>query len=260
MIKVLNFWLLAGGLLVVILAFLEVGRRIGLCRQQVDPEGAGAGLGAIDGAVFGLMGLLIAFTFSGAATRFDARRQLVGQEANNIGTAYLRIDLLPQAAQPALREDFRNYTETRFTIFRELRTDAGAARRELVRSEELQGKIWNEAVAACKEVNSPAVTTLVLSSLNDMIDITTTRRVAAETHPPQVVFYGLGLLVIATSLLAGYGMAGAKKRSWIHMLAYAFIMASTLYVILDMEYPRVGLIRLDAADRVLVDVRNSMTK
>ena len=113
MINVLNFWLLAGGLLLGILAFLEVGRRIGLHRKQVDPEGAGAGLGAIDGAVFGLMGLLIAFTFSGAATRFDARRQLVGQEANDIGTAYLRIDLLPQAAQPALREDFRNYTEAR---------------------------------------------------------------------------------------------------------------------------------------------------
>ncbi len=258
MINVLNFWLLAGGLLLGILAFLEVGRRIGVHRKQVDPEGAGAGLGAIDGAVFGLMGLLIAFTFSGAATRFDARRQLVGQEANDIGTAYLRIDLLPQAAQPALREDFRNYTEARLAIFRDLRSDLNAARAGVTRSEQLQAKIWSEAVAACKEVNSPAMTTLVLGSLNDMIDITTTRTVAAETHPPQVVFYGLGLLVIATSLLAGYGMAGAKKRSWIHMLAYALIMAATLYVILDMEYPRFGLIRLDSADHVLMDVRNSM--
>jgi hypothetical protein len=258
MIKVLNFWLLAGGLLVVILASLEVGRRIGIHRRRADPEGAGVGISAIDGAVFGLMGLLIAFTFSGAATRFDGRRQLVGEEANDIGTAYLRIDLLPQAAQPALREDFRNYTEARLAIFRDLRTSADVAKAEVAHSEELQGKIWAEAIAACKEINSPAVTTLVLSSLNDMIDITTTRRVAAETHPPQVVFYGLGLLVIATSLLAGYGMAGAKKRSWIHMLAYAFIMASALYVILDMEYPRVGFIRLDAADQVLVDVRNSM--
>jgi uncharacterized membrane protein YagU involved in acid resistance len=82
--------------------------------------------------------------------------------------------------------------------------------------------------------------------------------VAGETHPPQVIFYGLGLLVIATSLLAGYGMAGAKKRSWMHMMAYAVITAATLYVILDMEYPRIGLIRVDAADHVLVDVRKSM--
>lgn len=254
----LDFWMLAGGLLVFILASLEAGRRIGIRRREIDPEGAGVGLGAIEGAVFGLMGLLIAFTFSGAATRFDGRRQLVGEEANAIGTAYLRIDLLPAAAQPALREDFRNYVDARLAVFELLRIDANRARQELALSGELQGKIWNEAVAACKDVPSPAVPTLVLSSLNEMIDITTTRTVAAETHPPKIIFYGLGLLVIATSLLAGYGMAGAKKRSWMHMMAYALITASTLYVILDMEYPRIGLIRVDAADHVLVDVRNSM--
>jgi hypothetical protein len=256
--NVLSFWLLAGGLLVVMLASLEVGRRIGIYRKKADPEGAGAGLGAIEGAVFGLMGLLIAFTFSGAASRFDGRRQLVGEEANAIGTAYLRIDLLPQAAQPVMREDFRNYADARLATFRKLRTDMDAAKQAQSRSEELQVKIWNEAVAACKEVNSPAVTTLVLSSLNEMIDITTTRMVATQTHPPAVIFYGLGLLVVASSLLAGYGMASSKKRSWMHMLTYAFITASTLYVILDMEYPRIGLIRVDSADQVMFDVRSTM--
>lgn len=258
MMNLLNFWVLPGGLLVVMLVSLELGRRIGIRRRKADPEGAGVGLGAIEGAVFGLMGLLIAFTFSGAAARFDARRALVGEEANAIGTAYLRIDLLPQSSQPALREDFRNYVDARLATFRKIRDDVGAAKAEFDRANQLQGKIWNEAVAACKEVSSPAVTTLVLSSLNEMIDITTTRTVATQTHPPAVIFCGLGLLMIATSLLAGYGMAGAKKRSWMHMLAYAFITASTLYVILDMEYPRIGLIRVDSADQVLMDVRNGM--
>jgi hypothetical protein len=102
------------------------------------------------------------------------------------------------------------------------------------------------------------VTTLVLSSMNEMIDIATTRLVSQQTHPPEVVFYGLGLLVMATSLLAGYGMAGSKKRSLMHTVVYAVIMASTLYVILDLEYPRFGLIRIDSADQVLVEVRSSM--
>ena len=256
--RLVQFWLLAGGLLFVILALMEIGRRIGIHRRMVDPEAAGAGLGAIEGAVFGLMGLLIAFTFSGAASRFDARRQLVGQEATTIGTAYLRLDLLPASYQPQLREDFRNYTEARIAIFRDLRMDMAVAKENLGYSSDLQNKIWKEAVAGCREVNSPAVTTLVLSSLNDMIDITTTRMVAAQTHPPVVIFYGLGLLVLATSLLSGYGMAGSKKRSWMHMMVYAVIMAATLYVILDIEYPRFGLIRLDAADQVLIDTRNSM--
>jgi len=73
----------------------------------LDPEAIKSGSGAIEGAVFGLMGLLIAFTFFGAAARFDTRRAMVIEEANNIGTAWLRLDLLPVSAQPPLREKFR---------------------------------------------------------------------------------------------------------------------------------------------------------
>src|SRR5262245_22835515 len=93
----------AGGLLAGMLVCLELGRRLGVRRLERDPQGALAGLGAVEGAVFGLYGLLIAFTFSGAPARFDARRQLIAEEANAIGTAYLRIDLLAAESQPALR-------------------------------------------------------------------------------------------------------------------------------------------------------------
>jgi hypothetical protein len=91
-----------------------------------------------------------------------------------------------------------------------------------------------------------------------MIDIATTRAVALEMHPPIVVFWGLGVLVLASSLLAGYGMAEAKARGLLHMLVYSAILAIAVYVILDMEYPRVGLIRIDAADHILMDLRSSM--
>ena len=74
---------------------LEVGWRIGARRLAEDPNGADAGVGAVEGAVFALLGLLIAFTFSEAASRFDTRRQLIVEETNDIGTAYLRLDLLP---------------------------------------------------------------------------------------------------------------------------------------------------------------------
>lgn len=258
MVKAIDFWFLAGGLLLAIFVLLEVGRRIGMYRRRVDPEGSSTGLGALEGAVFGLMGLLIAFTFSGAATRFDGRREMIGREANAIGTAYLRIDLLPAAAQPAMRQDFRDYLDLRLRIFHVVRKNYEAAVQDYQQATDLQTKIWNEAVAGCREQNSPAVTSLVLSSMNDMIDISTTRLVAQETHPPEIVFYGLGLLVMATSLLAGYGMAGSKRRSLMHMVVYAVIMSCTLYVILDLEYPRFGLIRIDSADHVLVDLRNSM--
>jgi hypothetical protein len=246
------------GLFAAVLALLEIGWRIGIWRRKQDTEAAAAGLGVVDGAVFGLMGLIIAFTFSGAATRFDARRQLIGQEANTIGTAYLRLDLLPASAQPELRDDFRNYLDARLGMYGNLALDSETARAEQARATMLQEKIWSEAVAGCREEGSPATTTLVLSSLNEMIDITTTRLVALQTHPPFVIYWGLLVLVLASALLAGYGMAETKKRNWIHMVIYSAIMAAALYVILDLEYPRIGLIRIDAADQILIDLRNNM--
>lgn len=247
----------SGGLFVGMLLLLETGRRIGIRRTQQDAEGVRAGLGAVDGAIFGLMGLLIAFSFSGAASRFDGRRQLVVEEANAIGTAWLRLDLLPAGAQPALREKFRRYVDSRLEVYRRL-PDLESALAELDRSRALQGEIWSDAVASCREPGGQQATMLLLPALNQMIDITTTRTMAAKTHPPVIIFGMLAVLALACSLLAGYGMAGGKTRSWIHMIVFAAILAVTVYVILDLEFPRLGIIRVDAVDQVLVELRQSM--
>ena len=93
---------------VVVLA-LAAGRYLGRRNISQETETARIRLTAVEAAIFGLMGLMIAFTFSGAANRYELRRQMTVDEANAIGTAYLRLDLLPAQAQPALREKFRRY-------------------------------------------------------------------------------------------------------------------------------------------------------
>src|SRR5436190_10218425 len=153
---------------------LEIGRRFGARRLAQDPEGAQASTGAVDGAVFGLMGLLIAFTFSGAATRFDARRALIVEEANCIGTAWLRLDLLPANAQPTLREKFRQYLDARLAAFRKI-PDVAAAKTEFVRATTLQTEIWTQAVAACRDSGSQPAAMLLLPALNQMFDVATSR-------------------------------------------------------------------------------------
>jgi len=249
------------GLFLGMLLFLDIGRRIGARRRAQDPEGAGAGTGAVDGAVFALLGLLVAFTFSGAAARFDTRRALIVEEANAIGTAYLRLDVVPASAQPALRDLFRRYVDSRLETYRKFRklSDLDAAKAELAQSAKLQADIWNQAVAAGRlEGAPPAAAMLLLPALNQMIDITTTRTMAGQIHPPMVIFLMLFGLALASALLAGYGMAGGKSRDWLHMLAFAAVLALAIYVIIDIEYPRLGLIRVDAFDQVLVEVRASM--
>jgi len=246
------------GLFLGMLLFLEIGRRIAVRRMKEDSGTAGEGVGAVDGAVFALLGLLIAFTFSGASSRFDTRRQLIVEETNHVGTAYLRLDLLPTELQPALRESFRRYLDTRIEVYRKL-PDIVAAKQELAKANELQQQIWRQAVAASRTEGAPsAAPVLLLPALNAMIDITTTRTMATLMHPPAVVFVMLFALALAASLLAGYGMTGNRVRSWLHMLGFALVMAFAVYVILDLEYPRLGLIRVDAFDQALVDLRKSM--
>jgi hypothetical protein len=248
--------LLAVGLFLGMLTLLEVGRRIGVRHLTRDPEGLHAG--TIEGSVLALLGLLLAFTISGAGSRLDARRQLIVEETNAIGTAYLRLGLVSNAAQPALRDNFRRYLDTRITIYRKL-PDIGAAQEELRTANDLQQEIWRQAVAAVRAADAPLpAALLLLPALNAMIDITTTRAMAMYMHPPPIIFVMLGVLALVSALLTGYSMAISKRRSWLYRLCFALVIAVSIYVILDMEFPRAGLIRLEAFDQALVELRETM--
>ncbi len=240
------------------LIFSEVGRRIGIARLARDPEGLTKGAGAAEAAVFGLLGLLIAFTFSGAASRFEDRRHLIVAEANAIGTAYLRIDLLPADAQPEMRQLFRRYLDVRLATYQDAK-DRTATKARLAEGAALQGDIWTKALTACQRPDAPAqAAMLLLPALNEMIDITTTRAMATQNHPPLVIFLLLGGLSLVGALLVGYGTSANKDRSWFHTVVFAAILSLTVYVIVDLEFPRLGLIRVDAADQVLIELRKSM--
>ncbi|MEO8353494.1 MAG: DUF4239 domain-containing protein [Chthoniobacteraceae bacterium] len=245
-------------LFVGMLILLEAGRRVGRRRLAVDPDGARAGLGSVDAAIFALLGLLLAFTFTGAAVRFDARRTLVIEETNDIGTAWLRLDLLPADAQPAIRESFRRYLDTRIEAYEKI-PNMAAVEDALARSAALQTEIWQRAIAATKSEGAPpSGPMLLLPALNAMFDITTTRTAVTRMHPPVIIFIMLAAVALVSSLLAGYGMAGGKAHSWIHMISFAAITAISVYVILDLELPRLGLIRVENFDQLLIDLRTSM--
>jgi hypothetical protein len=211
----------------------------------------------VEAAVFALLGLLLAFQFSAAASRLQMRRELTVREANTIGTAYLRLDLLPAREQPALRDLFRRYADTRIRVWQQV-TDADAFATELAATQQLQDDIWSRAVAACRKESDPAGPLLVVPALNDMIDITTSRTVAARTHAPLAVLALLFGVALLSALLAGFAMSVATRRPVLHMILFATVTAVTVYMILDLEFPRIGLIRVGAADQALVEVRQSM--
>ena len=260
----MNYALFAGllslALFLGMLLLLELGRRTAIAHLARNPESANAGYAPIEAAVLGLLGLLLAFTISGAGNRFDERRHLIVEEANAIGTAYLRLDVLSVQARPALQENFRRYLDSRIETYRNV-PDVAAAKEHLAKSIRLQKEIWRQAVAGLREEGvAPQGTTALLPALNTMIDITTTRTMATQLHPPTVIFVMLFAMALVSALLAGYGMAAGKSRSWLHMLCLASIVSVAVYVILDLEYPRLGFLRVDSFDQALNDLRKEIAE
>jgi hypothetical protein len=239
-------------------AVSELGRRIGTKRIANDPKGLAEGVGAAEGAVFALLGLVIAFTFSGAATRLEERRHLITEEANAIGTAYLRIDLLSKEAQPEIRKLFHNYTGVRATFYQD-RDNKPLMKIKQDKVADLQNRIWTLSLSAVRmPVGSPQAPMLLIPALNAMIDIITTREMATKNHPPVQIYIMLYGLSFVGSLLVGYSMSVNQERSWLHTLSFSAVMSLAIYVIVDLEYPRLGLIRVDSSDHVLFDLQKSM--
>jgi len=199
------------------LLLLELGRGIAIRQMTVDPEGAKAGLGAVVGVVFSLLGLLLAFTFSGAASRFDARKQLIVQEVNTLGKAYYVLDLFPEPVQTKLKDSFRRYLDAELQAIKAL-PDIRAAKQAFARSSALKADMQNQAIAACRNPNTqPIAAYVLLPAINEWIANSTNRIVAVNTHPPFAIYGVLVGLALVSSLIAGYGMAEAKTRSWLHI-------------------------------------------
>lgn len=249
--------LMAGGLFIGVLLCIEAGRRIGISRKRQGHDPAKAGTGTVDAAVFGLLGLLIAFTFSGAASRFDTRRMQIVEEANAIGTAFLRVDLLPAETQPEIRALFRSYVDGRLAAYRAV-PDMSLVRRKLVEVQDAQNKLWSACVAACAKSPTPAATTLMIPALNELFDLATVRTAMTEMHVPAIVVATLFIIAMGSALLAGFGMSAASDRNLLHFLGFALLIAFVVYVILDMEFPRLGMLRVDAFDSYLEAARAAM--
>jgi len=225
--------------------FFETGRL--LRKHRATEEN-----GAVESAVLALFGLLLAFTFSGAVSRYDAHRQLLIQETNAISTAYDRIDLVAPAEQPKLRQLFRDYTASRMKLFDSVGDEISP---DTIR---LQREIWDESVKA--SFNSEAkvdAAKLLLPAINDMVGITFVRRNAFNMHPPAIVFWLLYAFSCITAFVAGYGMK-TGRHEWIYVLVFAFSISLTIFTTLEIEYPRRGVIRPTQMDQQLVELHDSM--
>jgi hypothetical protein len=241
------------------LLFFEVGRRLGIRQVAKLGDAARAGIGGIDSAVYALLALLLGFTFSGAAGRFDHRKELISTEANAMSTAWQRIATLPAERQPQIRADFRRFMDGVIASYRAPVGSPDEAR-ALAAADRAQEDLWTRSVAACLSPDGEKARMLLLPSLNEMFDVVDEERIARRIHPPPVIYVMLAMSAFAAALFGGYSMSNAQKRNWLVIGGVSATIALSVFLILELEAPRVGFVKVNAFDDVLVELRRQMNQ
>ena len=246
-------------LFVGLVAFQLLGHHLGVqWRAHTSPGGGfGGGTSAVEASLFAILGLLLAFTIAGGETRLEARRRLIVEEAAAIDAAYLRIDVFPAHAQPALREQFRRYTDARIELFHNY-VQLGQWQASRERAIELQREIWKHATAAAMAASDTRPAIVTLPAITRMIDVTIARDASLFSHVPIALLALLVVLSFGCAFFAGLEMSRNPRPSPLHVVAFAGMLALTCYVIANVEFPRYGFIRLGPIDGLLSQVRQRM--
>ena len=249
--------LLAAALFGGMLLFLDLGWRFGVRQMAKHGDVARAGVGKADALVYALFGLLIGFTFSGAASRFDRRRELAAQQVNAIGTAWLRVDALPAEAQLPVRSAFHAYVDALIAMYQSEPSGVDALR-EPAAVTRARDDVWTRSVAASLNATGERARMLLLPSLNEMFAVAESERLARRIHSPALIFLMLAISALASAVFVGYALGGSPRRNWMYMLGSAATVAVAMYVIIELEFPRLGTLRANSIDQALVELRTTM--
>ncbi len=249
-------WLIVLVLVAVLLLATELAFRTGRLTASRYGEVAKEGAGTIQGAVLALDGLLLAFTFSLAAARFDARKLLVVDEANAIGTAHRRAALAPEPERGAIEDVLRRYVDARLEAV-QAGTDERARLAATARDEELQRELWS--LCASLGRSHPTMTmSLLISSGNDVIDVAAKQAMALDDHVPESVLFLLYLASALAMAAIGFenGLNGLRQPVVTSILTV--LIALTVFVILDLDRPRRGLIRV--SQKSMLELRDDLAR
>lgn len=251
-VSILFIVLLTGAMI----ACLELGRWIALrFSSEESHDKILPSVRQLDSTVCGLMSLLIAFAFYGAATRYYERDRAILDNVNAIEKSYRQTNLLPPELRQMLRRDLRNYVDCRLHLARRSFDVDSPAR--AAHCEELQYALIDKALA----LHDPNLRSVVPLSyaLNEMASTWTAQKNAVQRHVHPAIYLLLIEIALIAAVLIGY-TARSAPRSWLHRVCFGVVIMSTLYVAIDMEFPRVGLIQLQAPEQLLQQLRHRMNE
>ncbi len=251
-IDVVPLWLLIGIMVIGVLVSIECGYRLGSYRARRPSHELETPVGTMIGATLGLLAFILAFTFGLAADRFEARRKMVVEEANAIGTAYLRAGLLPEEQVPIVREMLKEYVDLRLEAVDKIKLESAVRR-----SEELHRELWQQAEKAGTKQAESITVGLFIEALNELIDLHATRIQVGIRNRLPLPFYA------ALCLLAAFSMAGVgyheglfkSRRSPITLIMVASF-AIVIALVADLDRPQEGL--LSVSQEAMLELRESI--
>ena len=247
----LPIWVVFAATIAAFVAAMGLGYLLGARVRARLGEIATPDLGATLGGLLGLLGLLLAFTFGMAGERFDRRKALVVEEANAIGTAWLRTDLIPEPQAARARQVLRAYAQSRLDA-----ADASTRDDAIARSEKLQVELWSVTSAAAQAAPTPTVA-LFVAAVNEVIDMHGRRVTAALRNPiPPTIFATLYAVAILVLAVTGYARGLTADRSAVSNLVLALVLAGVFALILDLDRPYEGL--LSVSQQAIRDVLTQM--
>jgi hypothetical protein len=229
---------------VAIIAMSEAGFRLGQ-RTASAPEGKDPSW-LLEASAFSLLALLVGFSFSMALGRYDARRGTFLREANAIATTFLRTQLLDPKTAATVRDDLRAYVEERLDF---ARADAAPEQRAAADrdSEALQRKIWSAAMRMARRDPHSTTVPLFVTAVNDTINLSVEERTVLTNHIPDVVIVWLLLIALIAAGMMGYGYGKERRHALVFKAVFAAMIALVFGLILDLDRPQRGMIRVNLA-------------
>lgn len=232
----------------------ELGFRLGKFMHERLKKEQNPQVDTILGASLGLLAFFLAFTFSMAGSRYDARKQLVLDEANAIGTTYLRAKLLPKPYSAEFQDLLREYVDARAQI---QTGKMEIVKQVIVKSEELHDQLWSKLATLTENGNHSPITALFISSLNDVFDLHAKRvNAGMRNRIPISIFVTLYFVAFLAMAMMGYQAGLSGKRSPIAGLVLILTFAIVLTLIIDLERPRQEI--FSVSQQTMVDLKNKL--
>ena len=238
-------------MVVITLVVYEVGFRVGRW-WQIRTPGEQEATGLLVGSILTLIAFMLAVTMGMAADRFDARRGLVLEESNAIGTTFLRAGYLPEPTRTEIRDRLREYAPLRIAT-----GDRDQLAANIKRSVELQNEMWTISEELARTTDQGDLVSLYLDSLDQVIDVHESRVVAGVyARVPETI---LLLLLIGSALtlgMVGYSAGLTLRRGVLSAIVLAVTLAAVLALVVDIDRPRDGF--LQVSQQPILDVIQQM--